>query len=147
MATIHRLLTFLFFILINACHTGQPEIYQDASGAIRGYDPVAYIQEGRPVKGKTDLTFRWNGADWHFSTKENLELFEKNPEAFAPQYGGYCAYGTAEGHKAPTEPEAFTVLDGKLFLNYNKEVLAIWNKDRPGFIRKADSNWQQLRTK
>ena len=146
MAKFPRLLSFFCFLLITACHSGQPEIYQDASGAIRGYDPVAYFQEGHPVKGRPDLTYKWNEASWHFSTQENLERFKKDPEAYAPRYGGYCAYGTAEGHKAPTEPEAFTVLDGKLFLNYNKEVLGIWNKDRPGYIRRADSNWSRLKT-
>lgn len=134
----------LFFI---ACRSGQPETFQDAGGAIRGYDPVAYFKEGRPVKGKEGITYAWKGADWHFSSVENRELFKQGPDQFAPQYGGYCAYGTAEGHKAPTEPDAFTILDGKLFLNYNKDVQELWNKDRPGYIKSADSNWQQLRFK
>lgn len=145
MSTTFRLLAFFTLLFFTACHTGQPETYQDAAGAIRGYDPVAYFQDGKPVKGQAGLTYRWNDADWHFSTPENLERFKKDPKAYAPQYGGYCAYGTAEGHKAPTEPDAFTVLDGKLYLNYNKEVQVLWNKDRPGFIRKADSNWTSLR--
>jgi YHS domain-containing protein len=147
MSTLLRFATVLSLILMSACHSGEPVTFQDASGAIRGYDPVAYILDGKPVKGKPELNYRWNGADWHFSTPENLARFKEDPIKYAPQYGGYCADGTAEGHKAPTEPDAFTVLDGKLYLNYNKEVLAIWSKDIPGYIRKADSNWTRLRDK
>lgn len=139
------MLATVFILFAISCHSGSPETFQDASGAIHGYDPVAYFKEGKPVKGRPDLTHDWNGATWHFATNEDLDAFKKDPAAYAPQYGGYCAYGTSEGHKAPTEPDAFTIHEGKLFLNYNKEVQVLWNKDRQGHIRRADSNWVRLK--
>ena len=78
---------------------------------------------------------------WNFSNSRNLDEFKSNPVAFAPQYGGYCAYGVADGHKAPTSPDAWTIVDGKLFLNYNKEVKVLWQKDQPGYIKQANENW------
>jgi len=143
-----RILPFLI-LLISSCNNPKPMplTYQDSSGAIRGYDPVAYFTVGRPTPGKKELSFAWNGAEWHFASTANLDSFKAMPEHYAPQYGGYCAYGTAEGHKAPTEPDAWTILDGKLYLNYNKDVLVIWSKDRSGYIKKADSNWTYLREK
>jgi YHS domain-containing protein len=122
------------------------EIFSSGQGAIRGYDPVAYFKEGKPVKGTALLTYTWKGAEWHFASEENREAFAAAPEKYAPQYGGYCAYGTAEGHKAPTEPGAWTIINGKLYLNYSKSVQETWNKDQPGYIKKADANWPTVVT-
>lgn len=93
------------------------------------------------MKGTTTLTYTWKEADWHFANAQNLDAFKADPEKYAPQYGGYCAYGTAEGHKAPTEPDAFTIVKDKLYLNYNNKVKETWRKDQPGYIKKADANW------
>ena len=79
-------------------------------------------------------------------SQENLEDFTMSPEKYAPQYGGYCAFGTAEGHKAPTQPDAWTIVDGKLYLNYDKGVQSQWLKDTAGFILKADKNWPDVKT-
>lgn len=119
-------------------------IFQSDGVAIHGYDPVAYFLNKKPVKGSKDLEYSWMGAAWRFASKENLELFKTNPEKYAPQYGGYCAYGMSSGYAAPTEPDAWTILDGKLYLNYNTQVRQMWNKDIPGFIMKADRNWPQV---
>lgn len=115
--------------------------------AIQGYDTVAYFTEGKPVKGNKKHTTKYQGANWLFASKENLELFTANPEKYAPQYGGYCAYAVSQNTTASIEPEQFTVLDGKLYLNYNKSVQELWSTDKPGFIEAADKNWPQLSTK
>jgi YHS domain-containing protein len=123
------------------------EVFQFSNQAIRGYDPVAYFLDGKAVKGDKNYKFHWKDADWYFSSKQNLNLFTKNPEQYAPQYGGYCAYGMSEGHKAPTDPDAWTIVDGKLYLNYSQDVRTDWRKSEKERIDKANKNWPQLKDK
>jgi YHS domain-containing protein len=123
------------------------EVFQFSNQAIRGYDPVAYFLDGKAVKGDKNFKFHWKDADWYFSSKQNLNLFTKNPEQYAPQYGGYCAYGMSEGHKAPTDPDAWTIVDGKLYLNYSQDVRTDWRKSEKERIDKANKNWPQLKDK
>lgn len=126
----------------------QPDIFKTNGNAVRGYDVVAFFTEGKPVKGDSQFVYHWKDADWRFANKTDLELFKAAPEKYAPQYGGYCAYGTAGGHKSPTDPAAtWTILDGKLYFNYNADVKKMWSKDIPGFIKKADENWPSLQNK
>jgi hypothetical protein len=120
------------------------EVFATADGAIRGYDPVAYHTQGKPVRGAATITHRWNGATWRFATAANRALFAADPARYAPRYGGYCAYGTAQGYKVSTDPAAFAIVDGRLYLNYSKPVQATWNQDRPGYIVQADGNWKGL---
>lgn len=115
--------------------------------AIRGYDPVAYFTDKKPVMGNPSLSYSYQGATWYFATAQNRDTFRANPDKYAPQYGGYCAYGTADGHKAPTEPDAWTIENGKLYLNYNTKVRTMWDKDRSGYIKKADANWPTIKDK
>jgi YHS domain-containing protein len=122
-------------------------VFSDRSGAIRGYDPVAYFTQGRPVKGSKEFTHRWNGAEWRFASAENRDRFAAAPQQYAPQYGGYCAYGVASGYAVKIEPDAWSVVDGKLYLNYDRSVQADWQKDVPGYIRKADHNWPAVLAK
>ena len=120
-------------------------VFQTSDGlAINVYDPIAYFQQQKPVKGKKEFHHRWMGATWRFVSAENRDLFAQNPEQYAPQYGGYCAYGMSFGYAAPTLPEAWSVVEGKLYLNYNLEVRKMWNQDIPGFIVKADGNWPKI---
>jgi YHS domain-containing protein len=117
-------------------------VYSDWYGhAIRGYDPVAYFTEGRPVEGSSDHELDWNGATWRFASAENKATFEADPEAYAPQYGGYCAWAVAEGKTASVDPTQWRIVDGKLYLNYDESVQKRWLADIPGFIAKADANW------
>jgi len=109
--------------------------------AIDGTDPVAYFTEGRPVEGSSDFTHDWNGATWRFSSAENRARFAANPEAYAPQYGGYCAWAVSQGYTASTDPEAWKIVDGKLYLNYSKSVQTTWERDIAGNIRAGDANW------
>lgn len=121
---------------------GQAEIFAGPGNlAINGHDPVAYFKEGKPVAGVDAYSFEWKGANWRFANAENLRAFVASPEKYAPQYGGYCAYAVSRGAIAPTDPTAFTVVDGKLYLNYSREVRAIWVKDIAGNLAKANANW------
>ena len=112
--------------------------------AIKGYDPVAYFEDGKPEKGNPAYQFQWKGATWRFASAAHRDAFAKEPDRYAPQYGGFCAYGVSEGHTAPIDPEAWTIIEGKLYLNYDKQVRENWKKDTKGRIQKADRNWPKL---
>lgn len=112
--------------------------------AIRGYDPVAYFTQGKPVKGQDSFVYDWQGAKWKFASQANLDMFKANPGKYAPQYGGYCAYGVATDNLVSIEPDKFTIIDGKLYLNYDADVQAKWLKDTSGYIQKANSKFQTL---
>jgi YHS domain-containing protein len=135
---------FLFFIL-SLSASAQQEVFVTDKGAINGFDPVAYFTESKPVAGTKENSFVWKGETWYFASTKNLETFKANPEKYVPQFGGYCAYGVADGHKAKTDPQAWTVLDGKLYLNYNKDVQQLWKKDQKNFIIKANQNWPEVK--
>jgi YHS domain-containing protein len=109
--------------------------------AVGGYDPVAYFTEGKPVKGSAEFTLEHGGVTWRFASAEHRATFEVDPAKYAPQYGGYCAYAVANGYTEKAEPDAWTIHDGKLYLNFDKSVQAIWEKDIPGYVEKADANW------
>jgi YHS domain-containing protein len=109
--------------------------------ALGGIDPVAYFSSSKPVAGAAAHTFTYKGSVFQFATSANRDQFAAKPEQFAPQYGGFCAYATASGYKVGSDPEAFTVSDGKLYLNYSPKVRTLWSKDIPGFVAKADANW------
>lgn len=137
---------FLAFAILPIVSThAQHEVFINTGLAIRGYDPVAYFKDQKAVKGKPELHYTWNDATWLFSSEQNLNDFRNAPEKYAPQYGGYCAYGTSEGHKAPTDPEAWTIADGKLYLNYSKDVRSVWLKDQHHCIQKANANWPKIK--
>ena len=136
----------LCFIVIGA-HAQKSATFVADGKAIKGYDPVAFFTESRAVRGQDSLMYGWNGADWLFSSRANLDRFRAEPEKYAPQYGGYCAYGTSQGHKAPTQVDTWSVVDGKLYFNYSMKVKEMWMKDRAGFIMKADQQWPALKDK
>lgn len=116
-----------------------------SSTALGGYDAVAYFEEGKPVEGSKSHQTEWMGANWRFSNAQRLARFEADPAAFAPAYGGYCAWAVANGYTASSDPHAWKIVDDRLYLNYSKSVLSKWERDIPGFIRKADQNWPELR--
>ena len=125
--------------------SAQKEVFSKSNEAINGYDPVAYFTESKPVKGKKEFTFVWKESNWLFSSAKNRDLFKGDPEKYAPQFGGFCAYGVSEDHKSPTSPDAWTIVDGKLYLNYDKDVKELWSKDRDNCIKKANENWAELK--
>jgi YHS domain-containing protein len=135
----------LFLLSISTHASGQkPAVYSVSGKAINGYDPVAYFVENKPIKGNAAILFRYQDAVWNFASEENKQAFIANPEKYAPQYGGYCAYGLSEGYKAPTEADAWTIDNGQLYLNYNTDVRTKWNKNRGERIKKADANWTRI---
>ena len=119
----------------------QAEVFADSAGAIRGYDAVAYFTQGQAVKGQEKFTYPWRGATWRFASAENRDRFAASPEQYAPRYGGYCAYAVAQGSTASIDPAAWSIVEGRLFLNYSLGVRERWRQDVPGYIRKADANW------
>jgi YHS domain-containing protein len=120
-------------------------VFSSDGAAIRGYDPVAYFTEERPVEGKAEHTAEYMGATWRFASAANRDLFATDPGKYAPQYGGYCAWAVANNYTASIDPEAWSVRDGKLYLNYSKVVRARWALDKAGNITAADRNWPGLR--
>ena len=132
---------FILFAAAASAQTATKTVYATQAGAIKGYDPVAYFTQNKPVKGKADITFDWQGATWHFATTENRTLFEQNPGKYAPQYGGWCAYGWAQGYPDKIDPDAWRIVEGKLYLNYNRSVQSDWEQKQQEFIVKADKNW------
>lgn len=121
-----------------------PSVYSEGGIAIDGTDPVGYFKENRPIAGNPDITLNWNGATWRFSNTENKEAFAADPEAYAPQYGGYCAYAVSEGYTASTVPEAWKIVDGKLYLNFSRRIQRRWERDIPNRIASADANWPDV---
>ncbi len=109
--------------------------------AVGGYDPVAFFTDGKPAKGNKDLTTNYDGATWRFASAANRDAFQADPAKYAPQYGGYCAYAVSKGSTAKGDPQAWTIHNGKLYLNYDKRVRATWAKDIPGNVKKGDANW------
>ena len=137
------LAAFSMLVALSACTTLKADTFVEDGAAIRGYDTVAYHTERKPVRGRSDFSYEYNGAVWLFSTEQNLAVFRQDPEKYAPQYGGYCAYGMSKGYVVPTDPDAWSVVDGKLYLNFSTGVRKTWLKDVPGNVAKADANWAE----
>ena len=143
-----KLLTIILLMFV-ACKLSaqQSEVFIKAGNAIGGYDAVAYFKDAKPVKGNEIFSFKWNDANWLFITQQNLDSFKSDPQKFAPQYGGYCAYGISEGHKAPTDPNAWTIVDEKLYFNYNLRVKEMWSKEKAKRIEDANENWLKVKSR
>jgi YHS domain-containing protein len=135
--------TALLMFLTGPIFAGQ--FFERNNLAIDGYDPVAYFTEQKPVKGSSEFRSDFHGSTFQFASAAHRDAFVGNPEKFVPQYGGYCAYGMAKGYKAKIDPAAFTVVGDKLYLNYSETVRSQWLTDIPGYIRKADVNWPDLK--
>ncbi|WP_439500308.1 YHS domain-containing (seleno)protein [Bosea sp. (in: a-proteobacteria)] len=132
----------LALMITPPAHAGE---VNDLTGlAIKGYDPVAYFRDARPVTGSAQFTATHKGATFRFATAANRDAFMAEPQRYAPQYGGFCAYAAAQGYKADIDPAAYAVVDGKLYLNYNKSIQSTWNKDPAGYIAKGDANWPKV---
>ncbi|MEK6154694.1 YHS domain-containing (seleno)protein [Flavobacteriaceae bacterium 3-367] len=117
---------------------------------IGGYDPVAYFKLEKATKGKKNTSYKWNGATWLFASEEHRDLFEANPEKYAPQYGGWCAYGMSghgsNGYGAESRPQdSWSITDGKLYLNWSSGVKNMFLKKEDEYIKSADVEWQKIR--
>jgi hypothetical protein len=136
-------IAIFFSMAVPSFAEAKSEIYKNWRGiAIKGYDPVAYQEDGKPAKGSNEYEFTWKDAKWRFVSAAHRDLFNADPEKYAPRYGGYCAWAVSQGYTASVDPEnAWTIFEGKLYLNYNVEVKETWQMDIPGNIKKADANW------
>ncbi|MEI6088138.1 MAG: YHS domain-containing (seleno)protein [Bacteroidota bacterium] len=137
-----QLLTLFFAIIV---HAQEGHFYNSNGIAIKGYDPVAYFTQNKAVVGNDSISMEWSGSIWKFVSKENLQLFTNDPKKYAPVYGGFCAYGTSEKHLSPTDPNAWTIVNNKLYLNYNLKVKEFWIKDTTSRIISADTYWSGLK--
>lgn len=121
----------------------QAEVYVDSSSklAVSGYDPVAYFVVGKPVKGNRAFTSTHAGAQFVFASAANKATFDADPAKYAPQFGGYCSWAVSQGYTASTDPQAWKIVGGKLYLNYSPDVAVTWARDVPGNIAKGNANW------
>lgn len=129
-----------------AAHAAK-EIYTGSFSkkALSGYDTVAYFTQGKPVKGSDQFKTEYKGAEWQFISQANLDAFKANPEKYAPQFGGYCAYAVGKYNDlVSTDPEAWKIVNGKLYLNYDKDIQAEWVANQSEYITKANANWPGL---
>lgn len=141
----HTVLTMAVLLFASIVPAFAGEYFERDGVAISGYDPVAYFSEMKPVRGSPEFHAEYQGSTFYFSTAANRDTFAANPDKFAPQYGGYCAFGLAKGYKAVTDPAAFTVVENKLYLNYSEAVRSRWKSNIPGYVRTADANWPDVR--
>ena len=130
-------------LLVAGAHAG--EFYERGGAALRGHDAVAYFKDAKPVKGSAEHKAEYKGSNFLFASKANRDAFAADPAKYAPQYGGYCAYGVAQGFKPDIDPTAFRVVEGKLYLNLSPAVQTRWLADVPGFVTRANQNWSQLK--
>jgi len=129
-------------VLVPTARSEEPKL------SISGYDPVAYFTDGKPVQGKTEFEYLWHKLRWHFANDEHRELFAKNPDRYTPQYDGYCAMGVSDGeagHKDTVDPEAWAIVDGKLYLTHMSQAMEWWQQNPAEFIKKADENWAAVK--
>ena len=136
----------LVSVVPNLAIAGKAKIFTGKTPgvAINGYDPVGYFSQSKAVKGSSKFSSKWNGTTWHFSSAANRDKFAASPAKFAPQYGGYCAYSVSHGGAAKTEPEAWTIVDNKLYLNYSNFVRGQWRAKTAFHIKRANKNWPDV---
>lgn len=149
---IQKCLTQIFIVIVltialitlNAC-SNEPDLPLTATItdiAINGYDPVSYFNDRKPSRGIEEFEYKWNNTKYRFSCEENLERFKSNPAKYTPQYEGYCAFAMSRGDYARIDPEAYAIVDEKLYLTYNRDIRNAWLQDKENYINKADRIWQ-----
>lgn len=146
----HILFAVILALVLQPAAALSQEIFTRGGSALalEGYDAVSYFVSGKPVAGNPNFVSKYKGVVWRFSSAENKAAFDANPRKFVPQYGGHCAWGTARGYAVRGDPQVWRIVNGKLYLNYNRSVQTKWNRDIGGFISKANRNWPEvLKTK
>jgi len=139
------LLSLVASVLITlfASNSFAGEQYTKKGYAVSGYDTVAYFTLSAPTKGEKTISTEWNNATWLFSSEENKDLFLANPTKYAPAYDGHCAFAAGVGKKVKARPDLWKVLDGRLFLNYNKASNSRWLENPEDYIKDGDINWKE----
>lgn len=138
-AIVFTIFSFSVFASDDPIYTGM-----FSSKALDGYDTVAYFKVNKAVEGLNKYSTEYKGATWLFSNKENLDAFVADPEKYAPQYGGYCAYAISKNKTASGDPELWSILDNKLYLSYNEDIVKKWDKDKKNIVVNADKNWPKV---
>jgi YHS domain-containing protein len=144
MRVVNPILPLLFGASLLLAKGPVDPVNQSGGVAIKGYDTVAYFEKAMPVKGSSSFETKWNGATWRFASAAHRDLFIADPARYAPQFGGYCAWAVSNNYTADIDPEAWKIVDGKLYLNYSKSVQKMWESDREKRIRLAEKNWPGL---
>lgn len=142
----HQWIIVLFTCLLAAsAYAGEPVFTGDSGNvAVEGHDVVAYFTVGEPVKGSVEHSLQWRGAEWRFANEDHLDRFRENPEKYAPAYGGFCAYGVAQGKALASSPEYWSIHDGRLFFNLNEEIHHNWKNELEEHIKAADEQWPEV---
>ena len=122
----------------------QHRVFAENGVAIRGYDPVAYFTDGKPVRGRPEFHHSWRGATWRFASAAHRDRFAAHPDRYAPAYGGFCAWAVSEGYTAPIDPQAWRIVDGRLFLNYDRNIQRRWEAEMAARISRGDANWPRV---
>jgi YHS domain-containing protein len=139
-------LLLLFTVFLTNAAMADPQVFLDDNGvALSGYDPVAYFTDKKPVKGQEKFNAKFQEGTYWFSSEANRDTFLAEPTKYAAQYGGYCAYAASLGKKAPGDPTQWTVLNNKLYINYDARIQKQWSADREAFIEKADKKWNGIK--
>lgn len=133
------------FILLVSSLSFAADTY--SAPALRGYDAVSYHTLGRPAMGSGSFVSQYDGQIYLFISKEHQDMFEKDPEKYVPQYGGWCAFGVTAGKKFHGDPLVWEIVDGKLYLNLNNKIKSLWSQDIPGYIKNADIKWEEIKDK
>jgi YHS domain-containing protein len=145
MVTLRRAVSALAVVTLVSASAWAQSFNQSSGLGAKGYDVVAYFTDGKPAKGSPEFTHEYGGVTWQFASAQHRDLFKADPAKYVPQYGGYCAYGVSVGGLYDVQPDnAWTVVDGKLYLNKDASVKRTWSKDIPGHISKADATWPTL---
>ena len=140
----------LAICLIAAASAGDPHKLINAGTdqvAIRGYDTVAYFTESKPMKGKPEFAFKWRDVTWHFTSAKHKDLFAAEPQRYVPQFGGFCAMAMTNGVVLEVDPNAWTIVDNKLYLNFSLRGTGRFRQDLPGNIAKSEGHWAALQKK
>jgi len=153
MANFTRAIASILIVLLTATFAVQPGMAGEATRvnkgsdnvAIKGYDPVAYFTKGQPMKGRPDMAYSWNGANWHFADESHRDMFAGSPERYAPQFGGFCSMALTRGEIKTIDPEAWRVIDGKLYLSFSKRGRGKFGEDTHANIKKAEESWENIR--
>jgi YHS domain-containing protein len=140
-----KVMMLLLVMVCNVALADPPVFLNDKGVALQGYDAVAFFTVKKPTKGKASISAKYNDATYYFASAANRSAFEAEPAKYVPQYGGYCAYAASLGQKAPADSRQWTVLDGKLYLNYDARIQKQWTGDRAAAIEKADKLWDGIK--
>jgi YHS domain-containing protein len=134
-------------LLVSSVQADNHAINVDEEGvAIHGYDPVAYFTQATPVKGQAQYAYNWSGATWWFADDSNRQAFIANPQRYAPQFGGFCAYAASYGQFADIDPQAWSIVNDRLYLNFNQRVRQIWRPRAAEFIDDAEQLWPTMKS-